>query len=293
VYNILDEKMKTCKKPIFPVLPSVINVKNEIEYFISLGRINFPDEVTLGNALTKIFNSAKPAPEIIDLPGIATDKIRTVIDKSENGYLSPEYVQIMLDAAGIPRAGEAVVNTREDAIKEAGYLGFPVVMKVVGPLHKSDVDGVVLNVKDKDQAAREFSRMIKIKDTVAVLIQPMHSGTELFIGAKFEPGFGHMVLCGLGGIFIEVLRDVNSGLSPLTKEEALYMIRNLKGYKIIQGVRGQEGVNEDIFANIVVRVSALVQAAPEIMEMDINPLLGKGDKIVAVDARIRVRSIGV
>ena len=194
----------------------------------------------------------------------------------------------MLDAAGIPRAGEAIVTSPEACSDEAAKLGFPVVMKVVGPVHKSDVGGVVLNVKNKEQAIAEFNRMIQIKDTTAILIQPMLSGTEIFAGAKYEPKFGHMILCGLGGIFIEVLKDVNSGLSPLTNDEALSMIRGLKGYKIIQGARGKEAVNEKLLAEIVVRVSALVNAAPEIFEMDINPLLGNKDKVVAVDARIRI-----
>jgi acetyltransferase len=119
-------------------------------------------------------------------------------------------------------------------------------------------------------------------------MQPMLSGTELFVGAKKEPKFGTMVLAGLGGIFIEVLKDVNAGLAPLSKEEAMTMINNLRGYKILKGVRGQEGVNIEKFADIIVRVSALVNAAPEIAEMDLNPLLGKPEHVTAVDARIRV-----
>ena len=129
---------------------------------------------------------------------------------------------------------------------------------------------------------------IQIKDTTAILLQPMLSGTELFVGAKHEEKFGHMVLCGLGGIFIEVLEDVNAGLAPLSKDEAQSMIRELNGYGIIKGARGQEGVNEEIFTDIVQRVSALVKVAPEIFEMDLNPLLGKKDQVVAVDARIRI-----
>lgn len=288
VYRLLDEKMKTCKKPIFPVLPSIINVKDEIEDFLSRGRINFPEEVALGNALSKIYYAPKTAPENINLPIIDKEKIRHIINKASNGYLPPEAVQLLLDAAKIPRAGEAVVLDREEAVKSAQKLGYPVVMKVVGPVHKSDVGGVVLNVKDDLTVEKEFERMIKIKDTTAILIQPMLSGIELFAGAKKEDKFGHMVLCGLGGIFIEVLKDVNSGLAPLTYDEATQMIRSLKSYGIIKGARGQEGVNEEIFADIVVKLSALVTVAPEIFEMDLNPLLGKKDKVVAVDARIRI-----
>jgi acetyltransferase len=130
--------------------------------------------------------------------------------------------------------------------------------------------------------------MMGIKDTSAILIQPMLSGTELFVGAKYEPKFGHVILCGLGGIFIEVLKDVASGLVPISREEALFMIRNLKSYKIIKGVRGQKGVNEELFAEVILRLSALLKAAPEIIELDFNPLLGKEDSVVVVDARIRL-----
>jgi acetyltransferase len=167
-------------------------------------------------------------------------------------------------------------------------MGFPVVMKVVGPVHKSDVGGVVLNVKDDNAVFQEFNRMIQIKDTTAILIQPMLSGTQIFAGAKAEPKFGHMILCGLGGIFIEVLKDVQASLSPVSYIEASEMIRSLKSYKIIQGIRGQEGVNEEAFADAIVRLSALCEAAPEIAEMDINPLLGNLKGVVAVDARIRL-----
>jgi acetyltransferase len=116
----------------------------------------------------------------------------------------------------------------------------------------------------------------------------MLSGTELFVGAKYEPKFGHVILCGLGGIFIEVLKDVASGLVPISREEALFMIRNLKSYKIIKGVRGQKGVNEELFAEVILRLSALLKVAPEIIELDFNPLLGKEDSVVVVDSRIRL-----
>ena len=288
VYKVLDEKMHTCNKPIFPILPSIVNVKQQIDYFISLGRINFPEEVIFGKALCKVYHTPKPQPEKIELPAVDIKTVREVIDNAANGYLSPGEIQQLLDSAGIRRAGEAVVTSKDEAVKAATVLGFPVVMKVVGPIHKSDVGGVVLNVNNCDQVAAEFDRMIRIKDTTAILLQSMHSGIELFAGAKYEPGFGHMVLCGLGGIFIEVLKDVSAGLSPLSHDEAESMIRRLRGIKILEGVRGQQGVDIPRFADVVVRLSALLQAAPEIMELDLNPLLGKEDIIVAVDARIRI-----
>ncbi|MEI7489881.1 MAG: acetate--CoA ligase family protein [Bacteroidota bacterium] len=288
VYKVIDEKMMTSRKPIFPILPSVMTASAEITDFIQRGKTFFPDEVTFGKALSRVYYTPGPAPADAELPPVRTDVIRNIIDAAPDGYLPPSAIQTLMDACGIPRAGEAVVTNREDAAKAAARLGFPVVMKVVGPVHKSDVGGVMLNIKDQAAVMAEFDRMITVKDTTAVLVQPMLSGTELFAGAKYEPKFGHMILCGMGGIFIEVLKDVSAGLSPLSKDEALTMIRNLKSYKIIQGVRGQKGISEEAFAGIIVRLSALLEAAPEIAELDFNPLLGKGEIILAVDARIRV-----
>ncbi len=288
VYELLNEKMKTSKKPIYPVLPSTLTAKDEVNDFLSKGRINFPDEVNLGRALAKVYNSPKPAAEKLALPEMDVKAIRNIIDNAENGYLSPENVQELLDAARIFRAGEAVVNSAEDAVKAAQMLGYPVVMKVVGPVHKSDVGGVVLNVKTDEQALMEFERMIKIKDTTSILLQPMLSGIELFAGAKKEDKFGQMVLCGMGGIFIEVLKDFSASLAPFDKKEALEMIHKLKSHKILEGVRGQKGVNQDAFAEAIYRLAALVHLTPEIAEMDLNPLLGSPEKVVAVDARIRI-----
>jgi acetyltransferase len=214
--------------------------------------------------------------------------IRAIIDSNENGYLLPSAVRSLLDGAGIPRAGEATCGTDEVAVTQAERLGYPVVMKVVGPLHKSDVGGVVLNVKDSASVAKEFKRMIQIPETTAVIVQPMLSGTELFVGAKFEEKFGHLILCGMGGIFIEVLKDLSYGLAPIGLQQAKQMIQGLKSYPIIQGVRGKTGIDENKFADILVRLSALLQAAPEIKELDLNPLLATKKSIVAVDARIRI-----
>ena len=120
------------------------------------------------------------------------------------------------------------------------------------------------------------------------MIQPMLSGQELFAGINYEKDYGHIIICGLGGIFIEVLKDVSKELAPVDGITALKMIKNLKSYEIIKGARGQKGVNEKMFTDIIVRLGALVNAAPEIKEMDMNPLLGTPEEVVAVDARIRI-----
>lgn len=288
VYQVLNDKMQTCKKPIFPILPSTINVKDDVAYFIAQGNVYFPDEVLLGKALTSILKTARPHEEKIFLDKIDIPEIRRIIEHTENGFQSPETIHKLFAAAGIPMVWEITVTTEEAALETARQLGFPLVMKVVGPVHKTDVDGVVLNVKDIEKVQREFQRLIKIKHTTAVLMAEMASGIELFLGAKYEDQFGHVILCGMGGIFVEVLKDVTSGLAPLTMCEAASMIKSLRSYQIIKGYRGKNGVSERKFAEIMVRLSTLLRFAVEIKEMDINPLMGDGEKLMAVDVRIRI-----
>jgi acetyltransferase len=288
VYQVLNEKMRTCRKPIFPILPSLINVKDDTTYFISEGNVMFPDEVLLGKALTSILKASRPSEEKIFLENIDIPEIRHVIERAENGFQSPEIIHQLFAAAGIPVVREITVTTEQQAIEATEKLGFPLVMKVVGPIHKTDVGGVVLNVRDVETVQHEFKRLIKIKDTTAVLMAEMASGIELFLGAKYEDRFGHIILCGMGGIFVEVFKDLTSGLAPLTMCEAASMIKNLRAYKLIKGYRGHNGVNERKFAEIMVRLSTLLRFAVEIKELDINPLMGNGDHLVAVDARIRI-----
>ena len=288
IYDLLHKKIGECDKPLFPILPSVASSHDELEYFLAKGHVNFPDEVVLGRALTKISNTPYPADEDIFLEQIDVPGIRKIIDKAPNGYLDPDIIQELLGAASIPTVKEAVVKTRKELVDLAGRVGFPLALKVVGPVHKSDVGGVTLNIKSLTHLEAEFSRMIKIQDVKAVMVQRMLSGTELFIGAKYEPKFGHVILCGLGGIFVEMLGDVSSGLAPLTFNEANSMIRSLKSYRIIQGTRGKPGINEQKFAEIIVRLSSLLRYATEIKEMDLNPLIGSPEAITVVDARIRI-----
>lgn len=288
-YEVLHQKMQTCKKPIFPILPSIYTAGDEVKEFLEKGHVNFADEVTLGTALTRMLNVPAPAAQEIELFGVDVPRIRRIIDSvKENGYISPDCVQELLMSAGIPLVQEFVSADKEEVLAFARRCGFPVVAKVVGPVHKSDVGGVVLNIKSEEHLALEFDRMMKIAEAKAIMVQPMLKGIELFIGAKYEEKFGHVVLCGLGGIFVEVLKDVSSGLAPLSYAEAYSMIHSLRAYKIIKGTRGQQGVNEDKFAEIIVRLSTLLRFATEIKEMDINPLLATDKDIIAVDARIRI-----
>ena len=288
-YDVLHQKIQECKKPIFPILPSLHTAGPEVAEFLAKGHVNFSDEVTLATALSQIMRTPAPAPPEIQLYGIDIPRLNTVINNiKENGYLPPDTVREILSCAGIPVVPEMVSSKKDELIRFANKVGYPVVAKVVGPVHKSDVGGVTLNIRTPEHLELEFDRMMKIKDATGVMVQKMLRGTELFIGAKYEQRFGHVVLCGLGGIFVEVLKDVQSGLAPLSYGEAYSMIRSLRGYKIIKGTRGQKGLNEQRYAEIIVRLSTLLRFATEIKEMDINPLLADEKDVVAVDARILI-----
>ena len=289
-YDVLHAKIQECRKPIFPILPSVNTAGPEVHEFLKKGHVNFADAVTLATALTQVMKTPAPADQNVVIMGVDVPRIRRIIDSLEGSgsFLPPTLVHDLLSAAGIPTVPEFVSADREALLAFADNVGYPVVAKVVGPVHKSDIGGVALNIRSREVLTAEFDRMMQLEGVTAVMVQKMLKGTELFIGAKYEQRFGHVVLCGLGGIFVEVLRDVSSGLAPLSYEEAESMIHSLRAYKILKGTRGQQGINQRKFADILVRLSTLLRFATEIKEMDINPLLADGDDIIAVDARILV-----
>ena len=288
-YDVLHRKIQECRKPIFAILPSVNTAGPEVHEFLRKGHVNFSDEVTLATALAQVMKTPAPADQNVVINGVDVPRIRRIIDGiQEGGFLPPALVHELLQSAGIPTVPEFVSSDQQALFDFADRCGYPIVAKVVGPVHKSDVGGVALNIRSREVLAAEFQRMMHIEGATAVMVQKMLKGTELFIGAKYEQRFGHVVLCGLGGIFVEVLRDVSSGLAPLSYEEATSMIHSLRAYKILKGTRGKPGINQRKFAEIIVRLSTLLRFATEIKEMDINPLLADGDDVIAVDARILV-----
>ncbi|MDR0508200.1 MAG: acetate--CoA ligase family protein [Dysgonamonadaceae bacterium] len=288
-YDVLSQKMRTCSKPIFPILPSVSTAWDETDFFVKKGHVNFSDEVGLANALIMDLKTPRPLVNNLELRGVDIPLMRRIIDNiPESGYIKPKEVQALFKAADIPMVEDLVSSQWEEIREFAQKAGYPVVAKVVGPVHKSDVGGVVLNIRSEEHLHIEFERLMQIAGATAVMVQPMLNGMELFAGAKYEEKFGHIVLCGLGGIFVEIFKDVASGLAPLATEEAISMIRSLRGYKVFKGARGQKGIDEYQFAKIIVHLSALLRFATEIKELDINPLLATEKGIIAVDARIRI-----
>ena len=288
-YEVLHKKMEECEKPIFPVLPSIVTAGPEVQSFIRKGHVNFSDEVTLGTALARVLNTPRPASTDIQLYGVDVPEVRRLIDRlPASGYLSPADTRSLLKAANIPLAEEHVASDKEELVAFARKIGYPVVAKVVGPVHKSDIGGVALNIRSDEHLLLECDRMMQLPGVTGILVQPMLRGQELFLGAKYEDKFGHVVFCGLGGIFVEVLKDVSYGLAPLSYDETYSMIHALRGYPIIKGTRGQAGIDERQYADLIVRLSTLLRFAKEIKEMDINPLVATSRGLFAVDARIRI-----
>lgn len=287
VYGVLHEKIKTCKKPIYPILPSVVQAAEEVSHFHSKGHVNFLDEVSFGYVLSRVNKTHKPYSDIdTELPSVDRLKVRTIIDEAAAGYLPADNVFELFDAVGIKRVQQATLVNLQDTLVFVDKIGFPVVMKVSGPVHKSDIGGVVIGVRTEEEIKFQYERLMSLPEADGVIVQQMLKGTEIYIGAKAEDNFGHQILAGLGGVFVEVFKDVSSGLAPVGKEEALSMIKRLKSYPIIQGIRGKEGVREELIVETILRLSALLEVAPEISEMDINPLLGNSTQLVAVDARV-------
>lgn len=208
--------------------------------------------------------------------------------KREN--LSAYEVYEILSAFNIPVASWAIAENKADASEKAEKIGFPVVVKVDSEkiIHKSDVGGVVINIKSQEELTSVVNKMNADFGTdIKFFIQKfIPKGKELIIGAKAEEGIGHIILFGLGGIFVELLKDVSLCITPISDYEAEEMISSIKASKLITGYRGEKGMNKVKIIEIIQRISMLVSQFPEIKELDLNPLFAFDDQICAVDARI-------
>jgi len=288
VYQVLHDKMATARKPIYPILPSVVNVSEEIDEFISKGHFAFFDEVLFGKALAQVAQNTSYELPIKEVKRDVEEALNAIVNNTAPGYLKPELIQMLFDRLELPRVPEYVVTGEKELLTTMEEVDFPIVMKVIGVLHKTDVGGVVLNVESKKEAEVVYHNLMQLADAKGVLIQPMLSGMELFIGVKKEGDFGHTIVCGMGGIMIEVFKDVRMGLAPLSEVEIKDMIQGLQSYSMLKGTRGKAGIPIDLFVEIIQKVSDLVGYLPQIEELDINPLLATDKHIVAVDARIRL-----
>jgi acetyltransferase len=288
VYEVLDNKMKKCKKPIFPVLPSLINAEKEIKHFLSKGRVNFPDEVNLGKALAHVYKSTEISFDKVKLPEMDLPAIRSLVNAASNGFLNQDACRELLEAAGIELVKQREYTDSKQLATLKDNMRFPIVMKVTGPVHKTEVGGVILNIHDENQAMDAFNQLMKIPDAKGVLVQEMLKGEELYCGAVKQGDFGHVVLCGLGGIFLELLNDTASALAPMSQLEVSTMVESLKGYALIEGYRNKKGLDKNKYIDIIMRIGALVHLAPEIAELDLNPIMVNETQMTVVDVRIKI-----
>ncbi|WXG45809.1 MAG: acetate--CoA ligase family protein [Candidatus Atabeyarchaeum deiterrae] len=221
--------------------------------------------------------------------------IKGALSIGRNFLLEPESKEVV-GLYGMPVTRFKVVKSAEEAVKFATEIGYPVVVKIVSPdvLHKSDVGAVKINLKNAEEvksAFEEISKNVKkfksnAKITGYIVEQLAPQGHEVIVGMAKDPQFGPALMFGLGGIFVEVLKDVSFRIAPLTEYDAREMVQEIKGYPILTGIRGQKPADVDSIVDIILRVSKLVTEHPEIEQLDLNPVFvySKGSKIV--DARI-------
>lgn len=231
----------------------------------------------------------------------AKQKVREILDAvkaaGRDSLTAPEG-KLVCDAYGIAVPQEGVVASAEEARKLASSMGFPVVMKIVSPdiLHKTEAGGVIVGVKDADEAAKAYETILANAknynanaNIVGVQVQQMlKGGQEVIIGAVTDNSFGKLVAFGLGGVLVEVLKDITFRMAPATREDALSMLDGIQAAEMLKGVRGSDPVNREALANLIVRVSELVSDFPEISEMDLNPVFATKDGAIAADVRIVV-----
>ncbi len=227
---------------------------------------------------------------IVDVIDRAKSEGRTVLTEIESKQI--------LDEAGIPTTSARLAPSAAEAVKAAKELGYPVVLKIVSPdvTHKSDVGGVRLGLDSPETVTAAFA---EISDAVkrhepnarieGVAVQKMaRPGIEVIVGMSKDPQFGPVLMFGLGGVLVEVLKDVSFRIVPLEPRDARQMVREIKGFPVLQGFRGQEPADLEALEKLLLKVSAFVDAHPEIEELDLNPVFAYKDGALAVDARIVV-----
>lgn len=307
--------LKKYKKPIIIILPDDMTGAESIyleeerrkirDFFFANGIPVFMSEQRTFTALShlakfRLRNTlGKAADKKIPLPasGSKSRKLfQSVLKKSQTPVLDEIQCKKVLKSAGIKVTLPVLAPSKKEAVTAAEKMGYPVVMKIVSPqiTHKSDIGGVKLKLQNKADVGKAYDEiMAAVRKKAAkaqidgVSIQKMAvPGLELVIGMTRDPQFGPMLMFGLGGTSVEILKDVAFRITPLTRQDAKEMIRQIKGYRLLEGYRGQPPVDIEYLEDMLIKLSAFIEENPEIKEMDINPLFAYKNGAVAVDARI-------
>ncbi len=284
-YQAVAEAMETSDIPIFPSFCAAISTREKLKRFRQLGKSYFEDEVYMARAMGKMLKRPRLSTPPGSLPGYDHDHIASLLTR-QHGALSPDLTQAVLSAAGLRFPAQQTVTCRAGLAQVE--LPFPWALKVAGPLHKSDLGGVKLGIASLAEAEQAWDTLMQIEGAQGCLVQPMVSGSEVILGVKRDALYGSLVAFGLGGIYTEALKDVNFCLAPLSEVEALKMIKSLRTYPILEGMRGQLGMDTRLLADWIMRIGKLASDFPQIQEMDLNPVKGFGDQLFVVDARLIV-----
>ena len=218
------------------------------------------------------------------------------IQKEKRTQLNEIEAKEILKEIGIPVTETKLARTKKEALSISKRIGFPVVLKIVSPdiIHKSDAGGVKLDLKNSTQVSKAYTEILSVvkkshprAKIEGVSVQKMaRPGVEVIIGMTKDAQFGPVLMFGLGGILVEVLKDVAFRVVPVSKRDAREMIREIKGYPILEGYRGQEPADISYLEELIVKVSDFVEKNPRIKELDLNPIFAYRDGALAVDARI-------
>ena len=224
------------------------------------------------------------------------DEIIAAARKEDRISLTELESKQILKEVGINTTDIGLARSKEEAVARSQELGLPVVLKIVSPdiLHKTDVGGVKLSLNNKEDVGNAYDEIISVikkhqpsAKIQGVSVQPMaRPATEVIIGMSKDPQFGPVLMFGLGGILVEILKDISFRIVPLTGRDANEMIREIKGYPVLEGYRGQEPANIAILEQMLLKVSEFVESKPEIKELDINPIFAYRDSALAIDARV-------
>lgn len=241
--------------------------------------------------------------ESLELDEDVVTRVRDVIEPAlqrlgaVGGWLDPDEIDQCLRAAGLRTPVTRVTASVEEAKSVAAEIDGPVVLKVISEdaLHKSDVGGVVLDVQGDEGVEQAFQQVTSAVESFdGVLVQEfIPGGHEVLIGMAQDPNFGPMIVFGLGGVYVELLKDVAFRLQPITDVDAQEMIRETKSFRLLEGYRNNPKGDVEALEMALQRVSALIWAVPELIEMDLNPVkvLPPGEGVVVVDARMRIEPV--
>ncbi len=305
--KVIAQQVKFSDKPVFAVYMATGNIEESLKILedAQIPHYRFPEDAARAlSAMARYVRwRQRPRTEIVHFDDIQPDKVREILKKAKSDgrkFLPEPEAHAVLRAYGLPMSRSMHVQCEEDAVQAAREIGFPVVMKIVSPdiVHKVDVGGVKLNLQSESDVKAAYADLLKqVKasrpgaEIWGVLIQEMVSkGKETILGMKRDPLFGALLMFGLGGIYVEVFRDVIFRIAPIRELGARHMIEGIKGITLLRGFRGEPPSDIDAISQSLSRLSQLVTDFPEIEEMDINPLIvlpaGSGARVV--DARIMI-----